>query len=101
MKPMSNRTVRLMDLLAVKQHFSQVEKDVDGKLQSVKEKANFLRELISNSSDALDKIRYESLTDASKLDGQKELFNKIVPDIDAKTLTLLKIKITARSYTLW
>merc|ERR1712088_748065 len=49
----------------------------------------FLRELISNSSDALDKIRYESLTDASKLDGQKELFIKIIPDLDAKTLTLI------------
>merc|ERR1712227_504547 len=40
-------------------------------------------------SDALDKIRYESLTDASKLEGQKELFIKIVPDQDAKTLTLI------------
>jgi len=49
----------------------------------------FLRELVSNSSDALDKIRYESLTDASKLDAQKELMIKIVPDLDAKTLTII------------
>merc|ERR1712045_339548 len=39
--------------------------------------------------DALDKIRYESLTDASKLEGEKELKIKIVPDVDAKTLTII------------
>jgi len=49
----------------------------------------FLRELVSNSSDALDKIRYESLTDASKLEGQADLKIQIIPDVDGKTLTLI------------
>ena len=49
----------------------------------------FHRELISYSTDALDKIRDESLTDASKLGTQKELFIKIIPDTDAKTLTII------------
>ncbi|XP_063834844.1 heat shock protein 83 [Ostrinia nubilalis] len=49
----------------------------------------FLREVISNSSDALDKIRYESLTDPSKLDSGKELYIKIVPNKSEGTLTII------------
>ncbi|XP_053553417.1 heat shock protein HSP 90-alpha [Bombina bombina] len=49
----------------------------------------FLRELISNSSDALDKIRYESLTDPSKLDSGKELNIDLIPNKLERTLTLI------------
>merc|ERR1711890_90595 len=49
----------------------------------------FLRELVSNSSDALDKIRYQSLTDPSVIEAKKELKIDIIPDTDAKTLTII------------
>lgn len=48
----------------------------------------FLRELVSNCSDALDKIRYQSLTDPSVLDSNKELKIDVIPNKDEKTITI-------------
>jgi molecular chaperone HtpG len=48
----------------------------------------FLRELISNASDALDKLRFESLTNTKLRDGSDELSIHIKLDKTAKTITI-------------
>jgi len=48
----------------------------------------FLRELISNSSDAIDKIRHISLTDKSALESGSELFIELIPNKVNKTLSI-------------
>merc|ERR1712087_980215 len=48
----------------------------------------FLRELISNASDALDKVRYQSLTDSSVLDAEPELQIKLIADKGNNTLAI-------------
>lgn len=48
----------------------------------------YLRELISNASDALDKIRYLSLSSGKVLSDESELGIDIVADKDARTITI-------------
>jgi len=48
----------------------------------------FLRELVSNASDALDKLRFRSITEPELLEGAPELDIRITPDEAAGTLTI-------------
>merc|ERR1711970_747657 len=48
----------------------------------------FLRELISNSSDALDKIRHQGLTNPELLESEKDLFIHVACDKSNNTLTI-------------
>ncbi|MDC8015406.1 molecular chaperone HtpG [Tahibacter soli] len=48
----------------------------------------FLRELVSNASDACDKLRFEALANPSLVEGDAELRIEISIDADARTLTL-------------
>src|SRR5574344_1791913 len=48
----------------------------------------FLRELISNASDAIDKLYYKSLTDEKSEIAKKDLQIKIIPNKENRTLTI-------------
>lgn len=48
----------------------------------------FLRELLSNSSDAIDKIRYQSLTNQDVLDNEKNFEIRIIPDRENSILRI-------------
>lgn len=48
----------------------------------------FLRELISNASDAIDKLYYRSLTDKNVKVNKDDLYIRITPNKEARTLTI-------------
>jgi molecular chaperone HtpG len=48
----------------------------------------FLRELISNASDAIDRVRFQGLTNAELLEGNEDWKIKLIPDENAGTLTI-------------
>ena len=64
---------RLLDLMI---HSNYSQKEV------------FLRELISNSSDAIDKVYYKTLTDDTLTFNRADYYIKITPDKNARTLTV-------------
>uniref|UniRef100_A0A8C2LZB2 Histidine kinase/HSP90-like ATPase domain-containing protein n=1 Tax=Cricetulus griseus TaxID=10029 RepID=A0A8C2LZB2_CRIGR len=70
-------------------HHGEEEVETFAFQAEISNKEIFLQELISNASDALDKIRYESLTDPSKLDSGKELKIDIIPNPQECMLTLV------------
>src|SRR4029077_3131814 len=65
---------------------SQVLSLVINSLYSNKEV--FLRELVSNAADALDKLRFESIQDQSLLPAGYQAKIRLIPDEQAKTLTI-------------
>lgn len=48
----------------------------------------FLRELISNASDAIDKVYYQTLTDDTRAFNQEDFFIRLTPNKEARTLTI-------------
>ena len=48
----------------------------------------FLRELISNAADAIDKVRFEALKNPELLEGNSDFQIQIIPDEKAGTLTI-------------
>jgi molecular chaperone HtpG len=68
---------------------TEVKKILDLMIHSLySNKEIFLRELISNASDAIDKARYESLTDSSLAEGGDEWKIELIADKEAGTLTI-------------
>ena len=75
--------------MAKKQFKTESKKLMDLMINSIyTNKDIFLREIISNASDAIDKLYYESLTNKDIKLKKKDFEINIVPDVNNKTLTI-------------
>jgi len=73
-----------------KQFQTEVQQLLDLVIHSLySNKDIFLRELVSNASDAIDKIRYEAHSNEALLEGNSDWKIKIIPDKTAGTLTII------------
>ena len=76
--------------MAKKQFKTESKKLMDLMINSIyTNKDIFLREIISNASDAIDKLYYKSLTDRKIKVNKDDLCIKIATDEDAKTITIV------------
>ncbi|MCI1857054.1 MAG: molecular chaperone HtpG [Sporolactobacillus sp.] len=75
--------------MATKAFKTESKKLLDMMVHSIySHKEIFLREIISNSSDAIDKIYYKALTDDSLSFNKDDYYIRIIPDKQARTLTI-------------
>lgn len=74
---------------ATKQFQTEVKQLLDLVIHSLYSNRDiFLRELISNASDAIDKARFEAQSNEAILEGNSDWKIKLVPDKEAGTLTI-------------
>ena len=87
--------------MAKKQFKAESKRLLDLMVNSIyTHKEIFLRELISNASDAEDKLAYKSLTDDSVSVKRKDLKITIVPDKEGRLLTVSGTMVIFRSLRL-
>jgi len=73
-----------------RQFQTEVQKLLDLVIHSLySNKDIFLRELVSNASDAIDKVRFEAHSNEALLEGNSDWKIKIIPDKTAGTLTII------------
>ncbi|MBU5268931.1 molecular chaperone HtpG [Clostridium cochlearium] len=76
--------------MAVKQFRAESKRLLDLMINSIyTNKEIFLRELISNASDAIDKRYYRSLTDENISFNKEDFYIRIIPNKEERTLTII------------